>query len=143
MGIRFRTGGVTVELDEGLTRFAEQALDATMGATAAAIRAEVEPITAAAIQNAPVKSGGFKAGISSKMVIDLDAGLLRGEVRSAVPYTKWIRAEAGGRNKRGQFIKRRSTYQALIAAPMRAAGKRLIAELEQDLIAVVKAGLDG
>lgn len=125
MSLKIRDGSVTMEMDDGLSKWVEKALRAANGAIYDSIEDEVRQVWQSAVARAPVKSGRFKRGLAYGMELDVAASEIKGTITSEAPYTRWVRAPV--------VAGYTSVWQGLVAAPMRRAGKRLVTRLAPEI----------
>lgn len=134
-GLRLRSGNSTVTLDDDLSDFVRQALEASHGAIVQAMEDEVQAVHRGAVERAPVKSGRFRRGLRYHLEIDPSSDEIKATITSEAPYTRWIRSPV----MQGYD----SVWQGLVAAPMRRAGKRLVTRLGDDIAGAMKGEQDG
>lgn len=124
---RYREGGVTVTLDEGLARWVEGVIDSTQRAVVDHIEREVQKVYEAARADWPVKTGRSRDGLRTALTFDRTRGRIEGSILALVPYSVYIKP----RKLRGKT----TAWQAYARGPMTKLKKQLLNELGDVIIA--------
>jgi hypothetical protein len=121
MGFRYRQGGVTVTLDDGLERFARAAVEAAAPGALKALRENVKPVFDAAYAAWPVKTGISRDGLDMTETVDADRSTISVGIRNDVPYAIFVRPKA--------WYQATTAWQRLVRGPMLKVEKRIVTDL--------------
>lgn len=126
--VRYREGGVTVTVDEGIARWVETVLRSAGDSTYERIEAGIGDVYRAAITRWPVRTGRSRDGLRSAVTLDRTAGRVEGSILALVPYSVYVKSAKNG-------LKGKNAWQELARRPVGELKKRLLAELGDVIVA--------
>lgn len=123
--LRFGQGSVSFSMSDDFSSLVRAALDRALPGVVERVESATQRVYQQAVDRAPVKTGAFRASISSELQVLPDLGRIRGRVFSNSPYGQYI--------KSNKLPGSGSAYVELLQKPMRSEAEQLIADVRDVL----------